>query len=293
MLRDVDVLVFDIQGVGARFYTYTSTMSLAMEAAAEHGKRFVVLDRPNPITGVHVEGPVLESEFSSFVGLHPIPVRPGMTEGELARMFNGARWLAEGVQVELTVVPVQNWQRGLWYDQTGLLFRKPSPNIPDVETATVYPGLCLFEGTNVSEGRGTSRPFLQFGAPWLDAEKLAHRLSALDLPGLRFAPTLFTPTASKHTGAECHGVQITVIDRDRLDAFWSGVSIVNELYRMHPDRLEWRAAHFDRLCGTAAIRQAIVAGESLEKLKNHYDGECRAFEKARHKYLLYPRSRAR
>jgi uncharacterized protein YbbC (DUF1343 family) len=293
MLRDVDVLVFDIQGVGARFYTYTSTMSLAMEAAAECGKRFVVLDRPNPITGLHVEGPILESKFSSFVGLHPIPVRPGMTEGELARMFNGARWLAEGVQVELTVVPVQNWQRDLWYDQTGLLFRKPSPNIPDVVTATVYPGLCLFEGTNVSEGRGTSMPFLQFGAPWLDAEKLAQRLNALSLPGLHFSPTSFTPTSSKHTGTECHGVQITVTDRDRLDAFWSGVSIVNELYRMHPDRFEWRAAHFDRLCGTAVIREAIIAGESLEKLKHHYNGECRAFEKARHKYLLYPRSRAR
>jgi len=290
MLRGVDVLVFDIQDIGARFYTYTSTMSLAMEAAAEHGKRFVVLDRPNPITGLHVEGPVLEPEFASFVGLHPIPVRHGMTVGELARMFNGRRWLAGGVQAELVVVPVQNWHRDLWYDQTGQLFRKPSPNIPDVVTATVYPGLCLFEGTNVSEGRGTSMPFRQFGAPWLDSEGLAQRLSALNLPGLRFAPTVFTPTASKHTGTECHGVAITVTDRDRLDAFWSGVSIVNELRRMNPDRFKWRAAHFDRLCGTATIREAIIAGESLEMLKSRCNGECRAFEKARHKYLLYPQS---
>jgi len=290
MLADVDVLVFDIQDIGARFYTYISTMSLAMEAAAECGKCFVVLDRPNPITGLHVEGPVLEREFASFVGLHPIPVRHGMTVGELARMFNGMRWLANGVQAKLEVVPMQNWRRGLWYDQAGLAFRKPSPNIPDVETATVYPGLCLLEGTNVSEGRGTPRPFRQFGAPWLDAKRLAQRLNVLNLPGLRFAPTSFTPTASKHTGTECHGVQLTVIDRDRLEPFWCGVSIVNELYRTNPDRFEWRAAHFDRLCGTSAIREAIVAGTPLHGLRNRWDTECRAFEKARREYLLYATS---
>lgn len=287
MLRDVDVLVFDIQDIGARFYTYISTMSLAMEAAAEQGKRFVVLDRPNPITGLHVEGPVLEPEFSSFVGLHPIPVRHGMTVGELARMFNGEGWLANGVQAELTVVPMQGWRRSLWFDQTRLTFIKPSPNIPDVETATVYPGLCLFEGTNLSEGRGTSMPFLQFGAPWLDAGALARRLNALNLAGLRFAPTSFTPRASKHEGTECHGVRLTVTDRDKLDAFWNGVLIVNEIYRLDPANFEWRAAHFDRLCGTAAIRVAIVAGESLVTLRDRYTAECRGFEKARQAYLLY------
>jgi uncharacterized protein YbbC (DUF1343 family) len=287
MLRDVDVLVFDIQDVGARFYTYISTMSLAMEAAAEQGKGFVVLDRPNPITGLHVEGPVLEPEFASFVGLHPIPVRHGMTVGELARMFNGQRWLADGVQAKLAVVPMQGWRRGLWFDQTGLTFIKPSPNIPDVETATVYPGLCLFEGTNLSEGRGTSMPFLQVGAPWLDAKTLARRLNALGLPGLRFAPTSFTPTASKHQGTECHGARLTVTDREQLDAFWSGVLIVNEVYRLDPDHFEWRVGHFDRLCGTAAIRTAIVAGESLVTLRDRYTAECRIFEKARQPYLLY------
>ena len=210
-----------------------------------------------------------------------------MTVGELARMFNGEGWLAGGVQAELAVVPMQNWGRDLWYDRTGLLFRKPSPNIPDVATAAVYPGLCLFEGTNVSEGRGTAMPFRQFGAPWLDAEKLAQRLNALDLPGLRFKPTSFTPTASKHAGVECHGVQLSLTDRDRLDAFWCGVRIVNEVYRIDSARFEWRAAHFDRLCGTAAIRQAISAGKPLEALKARCAAECRAFEKARQKYLLY------
>lgn len=287
MLRDVDVLVFDIQDVGARFYTYISTMSLAMEAATEQGKRFVVLDRPNPITGLHVEGPVLEPEFASFVGMHPIPVQHGMTVGELARMFNGQRWLAQGVQAELAVVPMQGWRRGLWFDQTGLTFIKPSPNIPDVETATVYPGLCLFEGANISEGRGTSMPFRQFGAPWLDAQKLTQRLNALNLPGLRFAPTSFTPTASKHTGTECQGARITVTNREQLDAFWSGVLIVNEVYRLDATHFEWRAGHFDRLCGTAALRTAIVAGDSLAALRDRYAAECHVFEKARQKYLLY------
>ena len=293
MLREVDVLVFDIQDVGARFYTYISTMSLAMEAAGECGTQFVVLDRPNPITGLHVEGPVLEPEFASFVGMHPVPVRHGMTVGELAQMFNGRRWLTDGVQVKLAVVPMQDWRRDLWYDQTGLTFIKPSPNIPDVATATVYPGLCLFEGTNVSEGRGTTKPFRQFGTPWLDAEELTERLNALKLPGLRFAATSFTPTASKHAGIECHGVQLAVTDRDRLDAFWSGVAIVRAVYRIDPEHFEWRAGHFDRLCGTSAIRQAITAGEPLGPLRDRYDAECRAFEKAGQEYLLYSGSGAR
>ncbi len=193
MLADVDVLVFDIQDVGARFYTYLYTMSLAMEAAAESGKRFVVLDRPNPIDGVQIEGPILEPAFATFVGLYPIPVRYGLTVGELARMINGEGWLAKGVKADLTVVPLTGWQRGMWYDQTGLRFIKPSPNMPDLETATLYPGLCLLEGTNLSEGRGTPKPFRQFGAPWIDSNALAARLNALNLPGLRFAADLVHP----------------------------------------------------------------------------------------------------
>ncbi|MBM4028131.1 MAG: DUF1343 domain-containing protein, partial [Planctomycetes bacterium] len=163
MLADVDVLVFDMQDVGARFYTYLYTMSLAMEAAAENGKKFVVLDRPNPINGTQLEGPVLEPKFATFVGLYPIPVRYGLTVGELARMVNGEGWLAKGIKADLTVVPLTGWRRGMWFDATGLRFIKPSPNMPDLETATIYPGLCLLEGTNLSEGRGTPKPFCQFG----------------------------------------------------------------------------------------------------------------------------------
>ncbi|HCF95798.1 MAG TPA: DUF1343 domain-containing protein [Verrucomicrobia bacterium] len=293
MLEAVDVLVFDIQDVGARFYTYTSTMSLAMEAAAETGKRFVVLDRPNPITGLHVEGPLLEPEYSSFVGLHPIPVRHGMTIGELAQMFNGAGWLEDGRRADLAVVPMTGWSRELWYEETGLGFIRPSPNIPDIATAAVYPGICLLEGTNISEGRGTDQPFLQFGAPWLDSDKLEQALNALNLPGMRFAAAVFTPTSSKHRGQECRGVRILLTDRDRIEPFWAGVLIVNTIFKIAPEQFEWRQAHFDRLCGTATVREAIILGTVSEALKAGFQAESSSFEKARKEYLIYPESGAR
>ena len=287
MLRDVDVLVFDIQDVGARFYTYTYTMSLAMEAAAENGKRFVVLDRPNPINGLAVEGNILEPKFASFVGLYPIPVRHGMTVGELAKMFNEQGWLKGGVKADLVVVPMQGWRRGLWYDQTGLRFIKPSPNMTNLKTATVYPGPCLLEGTNVSEGRGTSKPFLQFGAPWIDAGNLAARLNKLNLPGIRFQPTNYTPNASKYAGERCHGAEITITNRDLLESYWAGIVVVNEIRRMYPDDFEWRAGHFDRLCGTADVRNAIANGSSLQRLRESWQARLKAFLQIRKRYLLY------
>jgi uncharacterized protein YbbC (DUF1343 family) len=288
MLANVDILVFDIQDVGARFYTYLYTMSLAMEAAAEAGKRFVVLDRPNPINGVQIEGDVLDPPFASFVGLYPIPVRYGQTVGELARMINGEGWLAKGIKADLVVVPMTGWNRHMWYDGTGLSFIKPSPNMPDLETATIYPGLCLLEGTNLSEGRGTTMPFRQFGAPWLDADKLCSSLSELQLPGISFATTTFTPTASKHKDQPCQGVKLTVTDRDKLEPFWTGVQIINAIYRLHTEKFEWKAAHFDRLCGTDTIRKAILASTLLEALKTRWRTECQTFQPTRAKYLLYP-----
>ena len=288
MLENVDVLVFDIQDVGARFYTYTYTMSLAMAAAAENGKRFVVLDRPNPINGLVVEGNILEPEFASFVGLYPIPVRHGMTIAELAKMFNGQGWLAGGVKADLFVAPMQGWRRGDWYDRTGLRFIKPSPNMTDLETAAVYPGLCLLEGTNVSEGRGTGKPFLQFGAPWIDADDLAARLNKLSLPGIRFQPVSFTPSASKYAGERCHGAEITITQRDLLEPYWAGILIVNEIHRMSPGQFEFRASHFDRLCGAADVRNAIINGSSLQNLKRSWQDKLEAFLQIRKKYLLYP-----
>ena len=288
MLADIDVLVFDIQDIGARFYTYIYTMSLAMEAAAENGKRFVVLDRPNPITGRHVSGTVLEPELSSFVGMFQMPVRHGMTAGELAKMFNEQGWLANKVRANLAVVPMKGWSRRMWYDQTGLRFIKPSPNMPDLETAAIYPGLCLLEGTNVSEGRGTSKPFRQFGAPWIDSKRLAERLNNLNLPAMRFEPTRFKPTSSKYKGQTCNGIQIVTTDRDRLEPYYSGVQIVNEIYRMHTDKFEWKIGHFDRLCGTRKVRKAITSGNSLTELRREWEAKVKSFRKIRDKYLIYP-----
>ena len=288
MLRNIDVLIFDIQDIGARFYTYIYTMSLAMEAAAENGKTFVVLDRPNPINGKSVQGNILEPVLASFVGLYPIPVRHGMTAGELAKMFNGQGWLAGHVKAELIVIPMEGWRRRMWYDRTHLRFIKPSPNMPDLETAAVYPGLCLLEGTNVSEARGTTMPFRQFGAPWIDSKLLAERLNALNLPAMRFEPVRFTPTSSKYKGRECHGVRILVTDRDRLTPYSSGVKIVNEICRMYPDQFEWKTAHFDRLCGTSKIRNAIAGRSSLDVLQNKWQAELESFLEIRARHLIYP-----
>jgi len=288
MLRDIDVLVFDIQDIGARFYTYIYTMSLAMEAAAENGKGFVVLDRPNPIKGYSAQGNVLEMRLASFVGLYPIPVRHGMTAGELAKMFNEQGWLDGGVKADLVVIPMKGWRRRMWYDQTGLPFIKPSPNIPDLETAAVYPGLCLLEGTNVSEGRGTKMPFRQFGAPWIDSKRLADRLNKLGLPGMHFEPVRFTPASSKYQGQECNGVRIIITERDQLEPYYNGVRIVNEIYRMYRRNFQWKARHFDRLCGTSTIRNAITSRSSLNRLRNKWQAELESFQEIRDKYLIYP-----
>ena len=287
MFKDIDVLIFDIQDIGARFYTYIYTMSLAMEAAAEYGKPFVVLDRPNPINGIQVEGNILQPQFASFVGLYPISVRHAMTVGELAKMFNDEGWLANGIKADLSVIPMQDWRRSYWYDQTGLSFIKPSPNIPDLETAILYPGLCLLEGTNVSEGRGTLLPFMQFGAPWIDSKKLSAQLNKLNLKGLRFEPTTFTPVSSKYKNQKCNGSRIVITDRNLLEPYWIGIQIVNEICQMYADAFQWKAQHFDHLCGTSSIREAIIIRSSLEKTRENWQAELKAFLKIRSKYLIY------
>jgi uncharacterized protein YbbC (DUF1343 family) len=287
MLQDIDVLVFDIQDIGARFYTYIHTMSLAMEAAAENGKRFVVLDRPNPINGISVEGNILEPDFSSFVGLYPIPVRHGMTAGEIAKMFNSEGWLKNGVKANLVVIPMKGWRRGMWYDQTGLDFIKTSPNMPNLETAAIYPGMCLLEGTNVSEGRGTEKPFLQFGAPWIHSGRLAEHLNKLNLPGMHFEPVSFRPSSSKYKDQLCSGARITVADRNKLEPYFGGIKIVNEIYRIYPDDFQWKENHFDRLCGTSDIRDAITNESSLNTLREKWRAGLDSFKKIRKKYLIY------
>ena len=288
MLKNIDLLVFDIQDIGARFYTYIYTMALAMEAAAEERIQFIVLDRPNPLGGLRVGGNVLDRRWASFVGMYPVAVRHGMTVGELATMFNEEGWLTDAVRADLKVITMKGWQRRQWYDQTKLAFIKPSPNIPNLETAVLYPGLCLLEGTNLSEGRGTDLPFRQFGAPWIDAKQLTDRLNELRLSGLRFEPVTFVPLGSKYKNQKCRGVRVFLTQRNRLETFRSGVRIINEIYRMYPRQLKWNTVHFDRLCGTSTVRKAIINQSSLDSLRTVWQTDLESFRRTRKKYLLYP-----
>jgi uncharacterized protein YbbC (DUF1343 family) len=294
MLKNINLLVFDIQDVGARFYTYIYNMALTIEAAAEQGIPYVVLDRPNPINGVAVEGNILDSTYSSFMGLYPIPVRHGMTVGELAQMFNGEGWFKNGVKADLTVISLKNWKRQQWYDDTGLKFIAPSPNMPDLKTATVYPGLCLLEGTNVSEGRGTTMPFQLFGAPWIEAENLTRQLNFLNLPGIRFKDTSFTPVSltgkaenPKFRDETCFGARIIVADRTLFKPYYTGLRIVNTLYKMYPDSFQWRTRSIQLLSGTDAVRQVISKRGDLDSLTISWQKSFEDFLEIRKKYLLY------
>jgi beta-N-acetylhexosaminidase len=294
MLENIDVLIFDIQDIGARFYTYIQTMALAMEAAAEQGVTFVVFDRPNPINGEAIEGNLVEPDFTSFVGLFPIPVRHGMTVAELAGMINNEGWLKNGVRAELKVIPLENWNRNMWFDETGQTFVKPSPNMPDLETAAVYPGLCLLEGTNISEGRGTQTPFLTFGAPWIDADTLCHILNRIDLYGLQFNPITFTPESipgmagnPKYRSRECHGAEIIIENRSVLHAYWTGIRITDTIHRLYPDSFDWRIGHFDRLCGSDLIRKTIDRQSGLDSLQMFIEKHEAGFRERRQTYLLY------
>jgi uncharacterized protein YbbC (DUF1343 family) len=286
MLEGIDVLVYDIQDVGVRFYTYISTMAYAMEAAAENGLEFVVLDRPNPIGGMAVEGPVLEKESSSFVGLYPIPVRYGMTIGELAKLFNEEF----GIRAQLKVVEMEGWQRDMWFDDTGLPWVKPSPNIPTLASATVYPGTCFIEGfVNVSEGRGTDHPFEWIGAPWIDGKVLAQGLEALRLPGVTFRACEFTPESSKNAGKCCSGIEVSVKDRSVFEPVATGLYIVEAILDMYPAQATWayKGSHFDRLIGTDKVRHLLESGEKASIMIKSWAPEIERFRRLREKYLLY------
>ena len=290
MLADVDIMLYDLQDVGARFYTFTQTMSYVMEACGENGKQIAVLDRPNPVNGVAVEGGILDAEFTSFIGVHPIPVRHGMTVGELAMLFNKGF----GVDTDLEVVPCEGWKRSMWFDQTGLPWMMPSPNMPTPVAAELYPGLCFVEGTNVSEGRGTTRPFEMAGAPWADGYKVAERLNSYGLPGVRFGPVHFIPNASKHQEQRCSGVVVYVTDRNVVSSVDLGLYVVKTFRDLYPDDFQFRPPgtsgrhFFDLLAGTDSVRLAIEDGVSVEEIVNSWAGdELREFMEVRQKYLLY------
>jgi uncharacterized protein YbbC (DUF1343 family) len=241
MLGSIDVLVIDLQDVGARYYTFIWTMYLCMRACERAGVHVVVLDRPNPINGLTIEGPVLNPDYRSFVGLHPVAVRHGQTIGELARKFRDEEFR----NCQLTVLPMQNWDRAMWFDDTGLPWVMPSPNMPALSTATVYPGMCLLEGTNISEGRGTTRPFEIFGAPFINAQTLCRDLNALNLPGVFFRENYFQPTFQKFAGEICGGAQLHVTDRMKFQPFRTGVEIIKRIRQSYPDEFQWKQPPYE------------------------------------------------
>lgn len=281
MLADVDTLVFDIQDIGARFYTYVSTMGESMQAAAENGKRFVVLDRPNPINGVDVAGPMLDKGRESFTGFHRLPVRHGMTVGELARMFNAELKL----NLDLQIIGCEGWQRSEYFDATGLTWINPSPNMRSLTEALLYPGIGLLETTNVSVGRGTNTPFEVIGAPWLDGRKLASELNSRNLPGVRFVPIEFQPDSSKFAAQKCSGINILITDRSRFEPLRTGFEIAAMLRRLYPT--EWDAPAFTRLLANEQTLQALLDGKSAEEIETIARTGVSDFLRRRSQYLIY------
>ena len=285
MIAGIDVMLFDIQDVGTRIYTYIATMAYCMQACAEAGIDFIVLDRPNPLNGLDMEGPVLEyPHFSSFVGLYPIPVRHGMTAGELANYFN-ENFLKK--KANLKVIPMQGWIREMWYDETLLPWVIPSPNMPSLDTATVYPGQVFLEGTNVSEGRGTTRPFELFGASWIDGFKLTVRLNSLKLDGVIFREAWFTPVFSKYKGKLCGGAQIHVFDRDKFKPWETTLYIIQTIKELYPDDFKFHPDYFDKIMGTAKVRNALKHGVKVPQITKQFWEDIEAFAEIRKPYLIY------
>jgi uncharacterized protein YbbC (DUF1343 family) len=282
MLTGIDTLIFDIQDIGTRFYTYISTMGNAMQAAAETHVRFVVLDRPNPINGVDVSGPVLDEGRESFVGFHQLPIRHGMTIGELARMFKTELQL----DLDLEIIPLEGWQRTDYFDSTGLPWINPSPNMRSLTEAILYPGIGLLETTNLSVGRGTETPFELFGAPWVDGTGLARELNRLDLPGVSFTPLQFTPKSSKFETELCSGVSILITNRETFDPLQTGLEIALVLRRLYPET--WDIDSYDRLLGNASVLEAIRMQRPYVGTLEIYKPGLKAFKKRRASYLIYP-----
>ncbi|MFT0802810.1 DUF1343 domain-containing protein [Bacillus swezeyi] len=284
MLKNIDVLLFDIQDVGTRFYTYIYTMAYAMEAAKEHDIPFIVLDRPNPQSGTKVEGPVLDPDYSSFVGRYPIPLIHGMTAGELAKLFNQEF----DIGADLTVIKMKGWKRQMFFEDTGIPFVLPSPNMPTADTSIVYPGTGLIEGTNISEGRGTTKPFELIGAPYMKSTELAEKLNNLKLPGVRFRAASFTPTFSKHQNKLCHGVELYVTNRSAFKPVKTGLSIIKTVHDLYPKDFEFLpSGNFNRLIGNGWVKKMIEHGESIENIVKKYEAEQKQFMNTRKKYLLY------
>ncbi len=292
LLGKVDVLVIDLQDIGTRYYTFLWSAILMIKASASLDKEIVILDRPNPLNGTRVQGPVLEPGYASFVGLYAIPVRHGLTIGELCNLINEEYGLG-GI---IRIIRMKGWRRQHYHPETGLLWTIPSPNMPCFDTALVYPGLCLLEGTNISEGRGSTRPFEVFGAPWIDPYDFVKALDRREIPGACFRPTFFIPQFGKYTGRLCGGAQIYVKDRERFEPFSTGLEVISAVMRLYPKRFKWSMPPYefeknrlpiDILCGNSWIRKALERNRSVRYLKKRWEKDLKSFKKIRNKYLLY------
>ncbi len=294
MLQGIEVLLFDLQDVGARFYTYNVTMAYAMQAAAENKIQFILLDRPNPINGVIVEGPLLDANLKSAVGYFPIPIRHGLTLGEISKMAIGENWIEKNIQIDLTVIPMENWKRKMYFDETNLLWVSPSPNMKTVSTAVVYPGNCLFEATNISEGRGTEKPFEYIGAPWINGKLLAKKLNDLKLNGVRFEPIEFTPTPDsvsaanpKYANQKCNGIYFSILDRQKYRPVESALFVIQVIHRFYPDSLKYNRNFFDKLVGNKKVFKNLNIKNSRKVLNALPNVGITDFTKNAQKYLIY------
>ena len=292
MMHEIDVLIYDLQDAGTRVYTFIWTMAYCLEACAQFGKRLIVLDRPNPINGRQVEGNLLNTSLRSFVGLHPIPMRHGLTVGELALFFNKEFSLG----CDLTVIPMEGWRRSAWFEETGLRWVPPSPNLPTIDSTVVYPGMVLVEGTMLSEGRGTTRPFEFIGAPYIQAREYSVRLNSLGLPGVLFRAAYFQPTFQKWAGIICGGVQVHVTDRQAFEPYLTGIMSISVARAMYPQSFAWREPPYEYeyrrmpieiLCGSEAIPHLIEKGASPEEFRASWRGDVARFLRQREPYLLY------
>jgi uncharacterized protein YbbC (DUF1343 family) len=292
MLAGVDVLLFDLQDAGTRVYTFIHTMAYCMEECARFGKRLIILDRPNPINGRQVEGNLLNPEYQSFVGLYPIPMRHGMTVGELALFINSEY----RINCDLSVIEMEGWKREHWFDQTGLPWIHPSPNLPTLDSATVYPGSVLVEGTQLSEGRGTTRPFELIGAPYIQSSRYSERLNLSELPGAQFRPVYFQPTFQKWVGQICGGIQIHVKDRDVFEPYLTGIALISIARNLYPELFQWREPPYEYeyekmpiqiLCGGKEVPDMIDSGVPLDQIRESWRDDVNKFLRRRSQYLLY------
>ena len=281
VLKNLDAIVFDVQDAGVRFYTYETTLGYFLEAAAKAGIEMIVLDRPDPITGSFVQGPVSDPAKENFTNYWTVPVRQGMTMGELAKMFN----IERNINAKLTVVPMEGWERGDWFDSTGLVWVNPSPNLRSVTEAALYPGVAIIEGTNVSVGRGTDTPFELVGAPWIKGKELAAYMNTRGIAGVRFVPVTFTPTSSNHSGQKCEGINLVVTDRNGFDAPELGIELAAALHKLYAT--DFKIERMQDLLVNQSVYDALMAGQDPRRIAQEWREGLEKFQKVREKYLIY------